>query len=274
MSKSKGKMKAAPAPKKRRATGAERKARKNVAKHSTILFWFTAILLLGLFLGRWVTAIANGYTVSFTELDTAASQAVGNMKDLRLTDGEREELLPLQKEWDLFSSARLRDEVTMTASDGAELHGYLYNENAGVTVVVLPRFYQDGTADFLPAMSLYDLTGCNLLLLYLRAHGEKRPGGLAGLGGADPGAPDLYPLGGGHRRQHHSDGGGGFPAAGERGLRGGGEPLRLPPRDGEKQPVEVVQRAHGALFGRHRAEDRLPGGLPGKGYRPARPPGG
>ena len=171
MSKSKGKMKAAPAPKKRRATGAERKARKNVAKHSTILFWFTAILLLGLFLGRWVTAIANGYTVSFTELDTAASQAVGNMKDLRLTDGEREELLPLQKEWDLFSSARLRDEVTMTASDGAELHGYLYNENAGVTVVVLPRFYQDGTADFLPAMSLYDLTGCNLLLPDPRMHG-------------------------------------------------------------------------------------------------------
>ena len=174
MSKSKGKMKAAPSGKRpRRNVGAARRARKNVAKNSVIIFWFTAILLVALFVGRWVTAIAKGYTGSFVQVDASAAQAVSNMKGRTPGAEERQTLLPLQREWDLFASSRLRDEVTTTAPDGAELHGYLYNEGADVTVVVLPQFYDDGTADFLPAASLYELTGCNLLLPDPRAHGES-----------------------------------------------------------------------------------------------------
>ncbi len=171
MSKSKGKMKSAPTGKRRRNIGAERKARKNVAKNSVIVFWFTAILLVGLFVGRWVTAIANGYYGSFVQVDASAAQAVDNMKGRAPGADEREELLPLQRAWDRFTSSRLRDEVSTTASDGAELHGYLYNEGSDVTVLVLPQFYDDGTADFLPGSALNALTGCNILLIDPRMHG-------------------------------------------------------------------------------------------------------
>ena len=174
MGKSKGKMKASGNPsRKNKNTGVRRKARKNVAKHSTFLFWFTAVMLLALFLGRWVFAIANGYFGSFVQVDASAAQAVGNMRGLNPGEAERAELLPLQKQWDLFTASRLRDEVTVTAGDGASLHGYLYDEGSNVTVVVLPRFYQDGTADFLPGVSLHELTGCNLLLPDPRMHGDS-----------------------------------------------------------------------------------------------------
>lgn len=171
MSKSKGKMRSAPTGKKRRNIGAERKARKNVAKNSVIIFWITAIILICLFVGRWGIAIAKGYYGSFVCLDYGAAQAVSNMKGRAPGAEEGEELLPLQKEWDLFTSSRLRDEVTVTADDGSELHGYLHNEGAAVTVVVLPQFYDDGTADFLPGVSLHELTGCNILLIEPRMHG-------------------------------------------------------------------------------------------------------
>ena len=172
MSKSKGKRRAAPAaPKKRRVTGAERQARKNVAKNSTIIFWITAIILVLLFVGRWVVAIANGYFGAFFQVDYSAASAVDNMKGRTPAGDDADLLLPLEKRWDLFTASRLRDEVHTTADDGAELHGYLYNEGAGVTVVVLPQFYDDGTADFLPGEYLNELTGCNLLLPDPRCHG-------------------------------------------------------------------------------------------------------
>ena len=161
---------------KRRQAAARKKERQNVAKHSTILFWFTAIALIAIFLGRWYTAIGSGYFSSFVEIDAATATAVSNMKGLVPTDEEKALLLPVQREWDLWSSSRLRDEVETTAADGAELHGYLYNEGADVTVIVLPRFYQDGTADFLPGPYLHELTGCNLLLPDPREHGGSRGG--------------------------------------------------------------------------------------------------
>ena len=172
MSKSKGKTKAAPKTVyKRTRTVAQRRAAKNVAKNSTIIFWFTAVVLLVLFLGRWVVAIANGYEASFVELDASSVTAVGNMQGLVPGAEEQAQLLPLQKAWDLFTSSRLRDEVTVTASDGAVLHGYLYDEGSDVTAVVLPRFARDGTADFLPGTALHELTGCNILLIDPRCHG-------------------------------------------------------------------------------------------------------
>ena len=174
MSKSKGKMNGTPTGKRRAA--AERKARKNVAKNSVVIFWLTAIVLVGLFVGRWVTAIAGGYYGSFVEVNASAAQAAGNMKGLNPGAEEKAELLPLQKQWDLFAGSRLRDEVTCEAEDGAILHGYLYNEGASVTAVVVPRFYQDGTADFLPGPALNALTGCNILLTDPRMHGGSGGG--------------------------------------------------------------------------------------------------
>ncbi len=173
---SKGKKKAASGGKKRSYTAAQRRAKRNVAKNSSILLWVTAIALVGIFVGRWVIAIGNGYFSTFVQVDAAAATAVSNMKDLVPNADERQELLPLQKSWDLFTSSRLRDEVTITAADGTELHGYLYNEGSDVTAVVLPRFYEDGTADFLPGVYLNQLTGCNILLPDPRMHGGSGGG--------------------------------------------------------------------------------------------------
>lgn len=175
MSKSKGKMETSPRPAAQKwgSTGEERKARKNVAKNSVIIFWITAIVLILLFVGRWMVAIANGYSAAFTKLDASAVTAVANMTGLTPGGAEREEMLPLQKDWDVFTSSRLCDEVDVTATDGARLHGYFYNEGADVTVVVFPRFYLDGTADFLPGTYLHELTGCNILMPDPRMHGES-----------------------------------------------------------------------------------------------------
>ena len=170
---SKKKNNSAPAPKKRKPTAAQRKARKNVAKHSVILFWFTAIALVALFVGRWVVAIGNGYYGAFVEMDASVTTAAGNMTGLSVIGDDKERLIPLQRAWDNFTSSRLRDEVTATAPDGTVLHGYLYDEDSDVTVVVLPRFYQDGTADFLPGVWLNELTGCNILMPDPRLHGES-----------------------------------------------------------------------------------------------------
>lgn len=152
-------------------TPAAKEERKKIAKRSTFLFWFILVALLVIFGGRWIIAIMNGYYASFVERDASVTQAVNNMEGLLPSEAERETLLPLQREWDLFTSSRLRDEVTTTARDGVQLHGYLFNEGSDVTVVVLPRFDQDGTDDFLPGTWLNEQTGCNILLPDPRNHG-------------------------------------------------------------------------------------------------------
>ena len=139
----------------------------------TWLFAVVAVVLVAVFLGRWVTAINEGYFASFVLVDDSVDQAMANAAGLTLTQDESDQLLPLQQEWDLFTSSRLGDSVTLTARDGTALHGYLYNEGSDVTVVVLPRFHQDGTADFLPGVWLNERTGCNILLPDPRCHGES-----------------------------------------------------------------------------------------------------
>ncbi len=116
----------------------ERKKKETIHKRSIFLFWFTLAALLVIFGGRWLVAITNDYFDSFVHRGSSVTEAVNNMEGLTLTEGEQAELLPLQQQWDLFTSSRLRDEVTMTASDGTELHAYLYNEQSDTTVVVIP----------------------------------------------------------------------------------------------------------------------------------------
>ena len=155
----------------KRAYAQRRRARKNVAINSTIALVIVAVAIVGIFLGKWIVAIGNGYYEAFAEPSAVTASAVRNMQGLIPTEEEAAELLPLQRQWDLFTGARLRDEVTMTADDGVTLHGYLYNEGSEVTVVVLPRFYVDGRADFLPGPILNELTGCNILLTDARSQG-------------------------------------------------------------------------------------------------------
>ena len=157
------------------AAAAERKKKgRKVRFNSSLVFATVLVAMLLIFGGRWVWAIMETYYGAFVErYSTSVEEAVDNMQGLALTVEEADTLKPFQQEWDLFTSSRLRDEVTMTSYDGTQLHGYLYNEGSDVTVVVVPRFHQDGTADFLPGTWLNELTGCNILMPDPRNHGES-----------------------------------------------------------------------------------------------------
>lgn len=152
---------------------ATKKQRKNVAKHSTIIFIFTAVALLVIFAGRWVFAITNGYYDTFVKHGDALSSATANMEGLTPTEEEAAALLEVEKQWDLFTSSRLCDEITITAQDGIDLHGYLYDQGSDTTVIYIPRFAQDGTSDFLPGVWLSGQQSYNLLLLDQRSHGQS-----------------------------------------------------------------------------------------------------
>lgn len=152
---------------------ATKKQRKNVAKHSTIIFIFTAVALLVIFAGRWVFAITNGYYDTFVKHGDALSSATANMEGLTPTEEEAAALLEEEKQWDLFTSSRLCDEITITAQDGIDLHGYLYDQGSDTTVIYIPRFAQEGTSDFLPGVWLSGQQSYNLLLLDQRSHGQS-----------------------------------------------------------------------------------------------------
>lgn len=148
------------------------KAKKNMARQSTIIFVITAVALVVVFAGRWVSAISNGYFDTFVQLGASLPNAMSNMRGLDLSEEEAAQRLVLEKEWDLYTSSRLCDEITVTAQDGISLHGWLYNEESTTTVIYIPRFGLDGRADFLPGTELAKL-GCNLLLIDPRAHGKS-----------------------------------------------------------------------------------------------------
>lgn len=166
---SKQKKKVQPAP----AAPAAQERKKGLGRHTILIFVLVGLAALAFFLGQWLIFLTDSYFDAFVCHAPSALEAAANMSGLALSEEESARLLPLQREWDLFTSSRLRDEVTVTAQDGTVLHGYLFDEGSDITVVFLPRFHQDGTADFLPGAGLNELTGCNLLLLDPRAHGES-----------------------------------------------------------------------------------------------------
>lgn len=153
----------------------EQKAKgKKVQSHTMIIFVVCLIAMLAIFGGRWVWAIMEEYYGAFVQrYSYSVAEAVEYMEGLEWSEEEQAELLPLQQQWDLFTASRLRDEVTMTSYDGAEMHGYLYNEGSDVTVVVLQRFDQDGEDDFLAGSWLNGQTDCNILLIDQRNHGQS-----------------------------------------------------------------------------------------------------
>lgn len=146
-----------------------------VAAHSTIVVTFTTVVLILLFVGRWVYAITDGYFGSFIlrewwEVDDAMANAFG----LDLVQDEKDTLYPDLNDWDTFRSSRLTDEATITASlDGISLHGYYYDQGSDTTVIVLHQFDYDGTSDFIAGGWLGGEEGYNIVLPDARLHGES-----------------------------------------------------------------------------------------------------
>ena len=123
-----------------------------------------------------VRGLVNSYYDSFVLVGDESAEAVSYLKGLTdegLSEQEAAELAALREDWDSWRASRLRDEVTVTASDGTVLHGYFYNENSSVTAIAVPRFGTDGTADFLLGPWMNGQTGCNLLVIEPRANGES-----------------------------------------------------------------------------------------------------
>lgn len=147
--------------------------KRKLAKNTYLAVAITAVLMVSIFVGRWVFAIKDAYFDSFVGRDEAVETAMETFESNKPSEEEAAMLLPLQKEWDLFTSSRLRDEVTVTSHDGIALHGYYFDEGSDVTVVVLHKYNDTGVSDFLPGTWLNETTGCNILMPDARAHGES-----------------------------------------------------------------------------------------------------
>lgn len=134
------------------------------------------VVMVGIVTFANVRGLANSYYDSFVLVGGEAAEAVSYLEGLAdegLSEPEAAELAALRNDWDSWRASRLRDEVTVTAEDGTVLHGYFYNENSNVTAIAVPRFGTDGMADFLLGPWLNEQTGCNILVIDPRAHGES-----------------------------------------------------------------------------------------------------
>ena len=147
--------------------------KRKLAKNTYLVVTCTAILMVLIFVGRWAFAIMDGYFGSFVQRDAAVEDAMTTFVTITPTGSDADLLLPLQKEWDLFTSSRLRDEVSVTAGDGTALHGYFFDEGSDVTALVLHQYNDTGEADFLPGTWLSETYGCNILMPDARLHGES-----------------------------------------------------------------------------------------------------
>ncbi len=143
-------------------------------KRSTIsVFTIILAVMIAVFAWKWLEAIRDGYFDAFVLRGDNVEAAVEGMTGLTLTEEEEAALLTLQQDWDAYTSSRLSDEVTITATDGTELHARYYDEGSAITVVVVQRFDLDSTDDFLPGAWLYESYGCNILLIDQRLHGQS-----------------------------------------------------------------------------------------------------
>ena len=119
-----------------------------------------------------IRGLANRYYDSFVRRGIEVGEAASYLASMA-QPSESAELAQLQAEWDSWRHSRLRDPVRVTAQDGTQLHGYLYDEGSDITLICLPRFNETGAGDFLMVPWLNGETGCNVLLPDPRAHGES-----------------------------------------------------------------------------------------------------
>lgn len=152
----------APTKKRPRSTPRQRRAR--------ILMLVLVILII---LGVWVFRYPKSYVNMFVGHYDGTTSVVEGMNGLERSEEEQAALLPLQQAFDDWKETHLRDEVSVTASDGVELQGGLYDAKSDVTVILLHTF--DGSSadsDYLFA-SYYAEQGYNILLPDSRDHGES-----------------------------------------------------------------------------------------------------
>ena len=131
------------------------------------------VLVLAALCVVWVTRMAHNYVYMFLDHYDGTTAILAEAKGLQRSESDLEKLLPLQQAFDDWKQTHLRDDVSVTAEDGAELRGGLYDAGSGVTVVMLHSF--DGSSagsDYLLA-PYFAGKGYNILLPDSRDHGES-----------------------------------------------------------------------------------------------------
>ena len=126
--------------------------------------------------GEYLTARIMAEYLGFTFVDPAwcicfdeDGQLNANMTQRTM----RASLLPLQQAFDDWKQTHLRDDVSVTAEDGAELRGGLYDAGSGVTVVMLHSFDGSSAASDYLLAPYFTEKGCNIRLPDSRDHGES-----------------------------------------------------------------------------------------------------
>ena len=136
-----------------------------------VMLCAAAIVCVVLFIS--VKNTVNGFYGSFVLHDSNTASALANVDPLLYDDSEKSLLSPLETKWDLYRSARLEERVGVTASDGANLSGLLYDEGSDMTVIALHDFNGSAEGDFLYGSFYGETLGANLLLPDSRVHGES-----------------------------------------------------------------------------------------------------
>lgn len=106
-------------------------------QNRVILFCAVLLVLTVAFVN--IRGLANSYYDSFVRRGVDVEEAVSYLQTAA-QPGDSPELAQLQADWDSWRYSRLRESVTVTARDGVELHGYLYDEGSDVTAICIPRF--------------------------------------------------------------------------------------------------------------------------------------
>jgi hypothetical protein len=154
----------------KRVETAEEKQR---AKGNTKLIVSCVVLVLFAIAFVWFRAIVDSYFGAFMCNTSDAEDAITYIDGLYYSDEEAAQLLPLQKDWDFFRESHLWEQADIDASaDGIRLHAQYYDAGSDTTVILLHRFHEDSTGDYLLG-SMFGEMGYNLVLPDARAHGDS-----------------------------------------------------------------------------------------------------
>lgn len=152
---------------------ASRRQRTKPTRRQRLVQILMLVLVVLILAGVWMFRMPKNYVNLFLDHYDGSTSVVSEMKGIEPSEAEQALLLPLQQQFDDWKETHLRDEVEVTAGDGAVLKGGLYDAKSDVTVILLHTF--DGSSadsDYLLA-SYFAGKGFNVLLPDSRDHGES-----------------------------------------------------------------------------------------------------
>lgn len=145
------------------------KPTKQQRKHHILMLLFVVLFIAAI----WVIRYPQNYVNMFIDHYDGTASVLESLKGLKRSDVEKGELLPYQQAFDDWKETHLRDEVSVTADDGATLKGGLYDAGSDITVVLLHTFDGSSTDTVYLFANYYAKKGYNILLPDGRDHGES-----------------------------------------------------------------------------------------------------